>query len=278
MKELKRKFKAGQTAYLLSGHEVYVHGYVEGGEEVIVSYVIEDLCERCSDYSLFDPVSFIEESELYHDVPTKKLDKGVKVLRELIFHLKREVEDKKLYIREMKSEIKELDERVKKYDALKNVFDFIDGKMTHYVVSDYERGVNIIDSLDRYDGGRFNEKLMVLFGRSDGNLQWMLNRYSDGSGSWVDIFPCCSYEEAVRVAKDWISENIKKGVLSQSLLKSARLFSVDVPKKKIEELIEKESKFIDNVIKAAENKIRIERSKIEEIKKMANCQDVINEG
>lgn len=44
-------------------------------------------------------------------------------------------------------------------------------------------------------------KLLTLYGRRDGGLEWRLNKYRDGSGSDTTVIPCQSIEEAREVAR-----------------------------------------------------------------------------
>lgn len=65
---------------------------------------------------------------------------------------------------------------------------------------------------DNDEYGRFESlKLISLMGRSDGSVQYNLNRYSDGSGCYTHVHPCNNMEEARLVMKRSVSDRIEKG-------------------------------------------------------------------
>ncbi len=65
-----------------------------------------------------------------------------------------------------------------------------------------------LSNVDRYDTGL---RLLSLFGRDDGTLSYHLNQYSDGSGSWTEIYPFRTFEEAKEKATELI-----RGITSYS--------------------------------------------------------------
>lgn len=84
--------------------------------------------------------------------------------------------------------------------------DFLGGKITHYaIIKGYSPEIRKIDDLQNFDYDNYYGsvkiealKLISLFGSSNGDLSWKMNRYRDGSGDWVEIVPCRSYEEALK--------------------------------------------------------------------------------
>ncbi|MFU5504489.1 hypothetical protein ACM7V1_29310 [Pseudomonas aeruginosa] len=91
-------------------------------------------------------------------------------------------------------------------DLLKKV---MSGQVTHIFVSGYS------PEIFEWDGGKgvyeeerdYNRvevkgiKLLSLYGCSDGDLEYRLHHYRDGSGGSQQIFPTCSYEEALKMAQ-----------------------------------------------------------------------------
>ncbi|MFW6855299.1 hypothetical protein ACODYM_28830 [Burkholderia gladioli] len=93
----------------------------------------------------------------------------------------------------------------KQHAQLKKLDDFIAGRITHFVVTEEYGAPHIqefksfITTNDRYDK---KLRLLSLYGDSKGNLNWNLDRYSDGSGDhWRsgNAAPATSYEEAVEM-------------------------------------------------------------------------------
>ncbi len=83
------------------------------------------------------------------------------------------------------------------------------GQVTHIFVSGYS------PEIFEWDGGKgmyeedrdYNRvevkgiKLLSLYGYSDGDLEYRLHHYRDGSGGSQQVFPTCSYEEALKLAQ-----------------------------------------------------------------------------
>lgn len=97
----------------------------------------------------------------------------------------------------------------KQFEALALIEDFLRGRITHFVICDYSRVLvksreEALDTRDDYDRWSKELKLLTLFGKTNGSLQWRLNRYSDGSGSGTDVFPCTSLEAAQAKAAEII--------------------------------------------------------------------------
>jgi len=66
-----------------------------------------------------------------------------------------------------------------------------------YLINDF-----IIDK----DGYEYSPRLLSMYGKSNGNFVWGINRWSDGSGSWSDFYPCRTMEEAKEKARVLIEE------------------------------------------------------------------------
>lgn len=83
------------------------------------------------------------------------------------------------------------------------------GQITHIFVSGYSpeiyeweggRGAYVEDNF--HDRGRIEGiKLLSLYGYSDGDLEYRLHTYRDGSGGSEQVWPTCSYEEALKLAQ-----------------------------------------------------------------------------
>lgn len=97
--------------------------------------------------------------------------------------------------------------------VIESVMDFVSGNITHLFIDSYTPEIRIFEDevvdVDR-EFGRFRVegiKLITLFGKTDGSLQWKLNRYRDGSGAdWKHVHPCRSYDEALEMAQKRLNE------------------------------------------------------------------------
>lgn len=59
-------------------------------------------------------------------------------------------------------------------------------------------------------------KLLSVFGKSNGDLEYRVNHYSDGSGGWTKYIPCASYEAALEAVRGIALEKIEADRLSEA--------------------------------------------------------------
>jgi hypothetical protein len=95
--------------------------------------------------------------------------------------------------------------------------DFLAGKVTHYAFPcSYDPEIRSLEENKAFqtdsDYGRTTIeaiKLVSLWGNSDGNLEYRLHTYKDGSGGNVTIIPCRSRKEAVAVLQKELDAKTK---------------------------------------------------------------------
>lgn len=79
-----------------------------------------------------------------------------------------------------------------------------------YVVSNLKYGVPRIERIENYivrkDNYSYELRLLSIFGKSDGDFGWKINRWRDDSGSWEEFIPCKNKDDALRVAVSAIEE------------------------------------------------------------------------
>jgi len=127
-------------------------------------------------------------------------------------------------------------ERKKKYaqyKALQRLDDFIDGKITHYaIIPDYRyQKAHIMAFSDAKDSDetRYNRtRLLCLFGKSDGNLAWGLNHYTDWSGGSQNVIPCTSYEQALDCIREYVTGCTDKEP-SEGVVDTAKKYGIELP-------------------------------------------------
>jgi len=80
---------------------------------------------------------------------------------------------------------------------------FVSGEITHLVrgghipkIQDFDASLSANSEFDRD-----NIKLLSLFGRTDGNMEWRLHHYSDHSGGSSIVIPARGYHDAVSIAQ-----------------------------------------------------------------------------
>ena len=120
------------------------------------------------------------------------------------------------------------------------------GQITHIFVSGYSpeiyeweggKGAYVLDTF--HDRGRIEGiKLLSLYGYSDGDLEYRLHTYRDGSGGSEQVWPTCSYEEALKLAQaacdDQASAYLNEANRSFSLDKWQKIEGITIPSGVIE--------------------------------------------
>ena len=198
--------------------------------------------------------------EVFSSPPTEKLDQEFQDLLgaiELLHDKKRNLAQG---ILDVEKAGKEKLAKYKKYDQLKTLDMFLDGKITHYVL-EYWGSFKIISFEDAVPDERYDKdqtKLLTLFGKSNGNFEWGLSKYSDGSGCNTTVTPCVSYEEALGVAQKFVDSkmNDDNNYWSSQLIKEATIYSLKIDSEYIRKYEEKEQARKDKGIKELGEKLK----------------------
>ncbi len=188
-------FENGQTVFLSDGQEVeYIAG--SAGEHVVRSvFGGED-----NEPSYGRPFIVYE---VFAEAPVAKYDEQVVKARAELAELEAAVMAARDEKRQMEAEAKARAAAFSRHRALDRLEDFIEGRITHVVVEStygasiqtFQEAFTDTDHRGRVDG----IKLVSLFGRSNGDLAWNVNRYYDGSGSNTTIHPARSFDEAKEI-------------------------------------------------------------------------------
>lgn len=255
--------------YLENGESVEMLTTFEGG--VVVKRLFDE--SECPEYDEGEP--FIVQ-KVYEEPPTSFIDSQIQSRMERLADIDGQLSRKReelakatLELRTAETSRKALSERLFKDAALQRVADFIDGKITHFVTSNYGR-VTVMDkemalaSNDKYER---DIRLVTLFGKSNGDLQWGINQYRDGSGSWEDCWICFSLEEAMEIAGRVIAELFNTDSQLENAVASADKLGLPVPQSVRDKIIERTKKNIEsNLTLARMNVQTCERSLAELLK------------
>lgn len=155
----------------------------------------------------------VQKSTLHTNPPRQKINSQIAELRATLEDLRQQILARKRDLQDSKDSCDALMARLKQHESLRQLDEFIAGRVTHYVEISYGPPsiVSFEDAkTDDASSRRDKLKLLTLFGRTDGNLEWGLNRYSDGSGSNATVYPCTSYIGAVEVAGKLFTEHTEK--------------------------------------------------------------------
>jgi len=195
-------FTEGDTVYLESGATYqYVSQYSEG--HVVRAFIRhEDDEEPYLGRACVVPRVFrLPPREVFEEGIAKLIKTEEEIMERLKVARQQDAE--------LAARARERAERFKQHAALNRIDDFIQGKLTHYVIkSEYGGRIRISTPKEEKCGDeKFSSdiKLLALFGKSNGNLEWKLSRYSDFSGNQnSEVWLCQSREEAMKIAVELI--------------------------------------------------------------------------
>jgi len=220
----------GKSYYAPDGREVEYVCEASGG--YMVSYIVEAEDEE----PYFSEPHF--ERRLFSKPPQERVSQAILELEQKQREKFAELTELETSIRKAKKEYEDLIKKLStRVPALRRIEDFIDNKITHFIVKKYS-GLELVDinylkcSEDRYSK---DLKLISLFGKSDGNLLWGVNQYRDGSGLNTTIYPFCSLEEAMAEGAKMMEEKFtewakeKKGLRVEGLMTEYKNMKLEAP-------------------------------------------------
>jgi hypothetical protein len=211
------------SKYLTNGQEVELIGPFQG--QFLVRTVLQD-------YEGNDLEGTLElVAQVLDQPPTAKIGQELVELSakcDAVAERKRELEAQ---IREVEAANQSRFLKFKQYKQLALLEDFLDGKITHYVIERYNRIQILPLENTKTEYHRDALRLLVLYGLSKGDLEWRLCYYADGSGSYETVYPVTSLEAAKQQAREIALDNIcaTKDNPQRAVIDSATYCGVDVP-------------------------------------------------
>jgi hypothetical protein len=153
-------------------------------------------------------------------------------------------------LQEMASHLKKPESRLEFVRFL----DFLSGRIKWVVINDYD--VPKIAEFSEHElccwwNGRCDGlKLVTLFGRSNGSLNYRINTYMDGSGSSKEVYPFISYEEAFGKFEELV---LSKEV-NEKVIETAKKYSIVLDREKVSQYYAKQESYLTKEIgKSKEN-------------------------
>lgn len=215
--------------YLLNGQEVILVSQVDKKFIVQPVYEVGDEGEERTGNEFV-------VGEVFDNPPVEKYFSEINKLQSQIEELYDEKRTLQEDIRVETQKQTDFFKKAKRLKALARIEDFIDGKITHYVEENYS-GVSIIEFKDAVSESEDScsrikpLRLLSLFGKSNGDLEWRLSKYSDHSGYQSEIFPCCSREDALAVCRERLSAMFEstKDNPRDYYIQSADKLGIEVP-------------------------------------------------
>lgn len=211
--------------YTEHGDEVEVLSEFDGG--FVVQYFYEDEDRYGQQVHRYSEPTIVKQ--LFDAPPSTRRAADLSDLESQVKQKREELQVVTAEIKQAKAANKELLDVLARNEALANLKDFIDGKVTHYVTTCPYDGIRIASITEFHE--EKHSRLLSLFGQSNGLLTWRVNRYRDDSGGWSECWPCCSHEEALAVAQREIESlycDVKRNM--HQITRSAEAIGLVIPK------------------------------------------------
>lgn len=232
----KLNFEPNSQVFTESGQVVELVAATEDG------YIVRPLLRRGDDDEESEPFYGAPQhaARIYAEPPVEMRDAKVVELDSRIEIKRAELDAIRQDIHQATAERQAILSRLKQHAALKYIDDFIEGRITHFVVVTSE-SVLVEDAATtlKEDPERSYSteiKLLTLYGNTKGDLQWRLNTYRDGSGSNREVYPCMSEAEGDELARKVVAGQIASEAESKKLtyfaphyIKSADRLGIPVP-------------------------------------------------
>lgn len=255
-----KEVEKGDIVYLIGGQEAeYI---MKAGEGHLVYPIFQDNNEE----TFLDDEKYVRE--IFSNPPIEKICKLVKEKSDELNAISVELTEARKQKSETEKIKKEYLSNLEHVDGLKRINDYLFGKITHYVVvSGY--GLDNVEILDiknavyKESSWTSEPRLLCLYGSKKGKIEWKLNYYSDGSGESELAYPCCSFEEAKKLAEKIINEKTNESIQVkhighlENIIKSAQKIGLEVSKDAIRMVVENKI----NISKQAIDRLTLELDK-----------------
>ena len=208
-----------------------------------------------------DPnVIYLPSDQIFNRAPTARYDKQIVQLEKSVSDLQQKKTELKVEIANILEQQGDQLAKFKQYEQLKQLEDFIDGKVTHYLVAYWNIPYIIAhdDTGCEYGKGR-EKRLLSLFGSSNGDLSWEINEYRDGSGSWIPVIPFTS-EEAAKVA---LVKEFRSRKTSEQLIDGAIKHGIELDPEKLKAFNDKKKQRVRGELKIAEDQCKSYKATLE---------------
>lgn len=216
----------GQRVYLEDGTAAeYIDAHAPG-HLVNVIYKYTDF--EGYDYDDQGPSPYYSEIAVGHTIyvarvflaePTPVVAHSIKAAEEKLDTLQATIRGLNAEITTLKQSKENIEKELRATPNLSAVMDFLNKRISHFVmigygtpkIATYDEAMRTPDdwhttSYENKHLGR--QKLLTLFGKSNGDTLWGINHYKDGSGGYMDVVPCRNLEEAERVYQDIFNDRV----------------------------------------------------------------------
>lgn len=230
------KFKTGSTVYDRNGRSYEFRAAIDSVAVVHPIFSAEGWEGELESFPS-DQAEIVPLASLASKPPTAEIVADVLRAENELARLRAEIAEATTAARNAEKDNAERMARLAKYAALSRIEDFLEGRMTHFVMwGQYSRSIEIktFDEvmLSKNDNGVLDGdvKLLSLFGtcksypqhgNKDADLLWRVNQYRDGSGGWKNAHPCSSKGEALEIAAKWLNNQWEEHRATEDRVKDA---------------------------------------------------------
>jgi hypothetical protein len=214
--------------------------YTRGGTQYEFDRILSDT--EWLVYPLLEHPTWDGEMEVYADdrpvimppgllfpkAPKPLVEKTVGEADNRLQDLNRQILAKRAELAQFEREEAERRLRIARHEGLARLDDWVSGKITHVVRLHRNEAHRVVPIADLADDDRYDRvkalKLLTLWGKTNGDLNWRLSAYSDGSGNDIEVVPFSSEDDALAHVKGLVEsawEAFRAGdftVLRQALL------------------------------------------------------------
>jgi len=196
----------GDRVYNLSGHEGEYVGKIENGP-----YLVRPILECYNEDRSYTDLGHLQEwTEIFDRAPVELIDGRISMKEAQLAEIQAKLDERQKEIRDTEQQYRVRLELLKKHESLQLLEDFMEGRITHYVLkSEYGGKPSIMEvtksvptDRDDHDARYYKRiKLLAFTGKLHGDqAQWTLSSHSKyfwDSSERVHL--CRSYEEALVV-------------------------------------------------------------------------------
>lgn len=133
-----------------------------------------------------------------------------------------------------------------------------------YTINDFDE--ELVRNDERFDDGL---RLLTIYGRNKGGLNFRLNEYTDGSGTKTEVFFFETKEEAINFIKNKVLKNVdEKGKVSETEINNSEKYGFELPKDKVLEFYEEKLKNRKDHVERKKKEFEKEAEELKKIKEM----------
>jgi hypothetical protein len=207
-------FKNGDRVFLETGQEAQYVGFAQGR-----GHIVQRVFEHDQEYGTgsYETLGRAEEVDRVHRTPhelRQKLDLEITVKLKTLEEVTAKGLQATKEALQFEWDQKERMARLKQHHQLERLDLFLEGKFQWIVIWDNYHGPKILPLNEALatdeDRPHKATKLLTLFGRTNGDLCWNLNRYSDSSAGWNESYsaiPCLTEEDARAEAQKVLNDH-----------------------------------------------------------------------